>query len=732
MSKIRAGFTKMVVLLLILLIAPAVPVSAEPAPAFQDVKTGDWFYPAVDFVTEKGLFHGTGDNKFSPNTAMTRGMFVTVLGRFEGIDPDSYEYQLKTFYDVNPLTWYGPYVAWASGEGVVGGIGDGKFGPENAVSRQDLVTMLYRYLGKPSNGTAQSAGGLEKFADYGSISGYAKPAVEWAFTNKVLNGSGNRLLPKEGATRAQVAQIFYNAYDLLRGQDGEDAEAALEKVEESSRKKLEELTREGGLVSSAAVMTEMGKLAAELETAGTIRNVSQDTEGIFFEYADGTPGGWLMELDGAEAQPASMPMSVRQSGMEGAAVMELETAGLAASNASETVIGNKKILISTYFASHAGIPIYNGMIDKFYNSTKGFSITTKEPTVENLKELNQYGAVFLSIPHAYSPSNGGLYLKLEETYVKGKYFEDRAAGRVGIFNVLSPGSAQGWDEANGDILAAYSYDMELRYVVRAQKFFPHYYNADNPFPNSFVHLGFHHSLDAKYQLSNTFLDAGAGCVSGYDQGIVQPHDFQVMDTMAGVFLGDGGRTVGDARKALLDAGLESKELTISFFKNLQWEVENRKVETIHHEMGNSGLMLWDEEPLPPGELTKYAEELIKKMHEERSGSPLDALLPPNREPIRRVFNDESIRGISSLYRNGSINPSVPYVFAPQSENFVPDFSINLIDENGDGYVKKTPVTAVAVTSRYASVGGGVTEGRWVFYLTPNKELMNFGVSWFSR
>ena len=110
MSKIRAGFTKMVVLLLILLIAPAVPVSAEPAPAFQDVKTGDWFYPAVDFVTEKGLFHGTGDNKFSPNTAMTRGMFVTVLGRFEGIDPDSYEYQLKTFYDVNPLTWYGPYV----------------------------------------------------------------------------------------------------------------------------------------------------------------------------------------------------------------------------------------------------------------------------------------------------------------------------------------------------------------------------------------------------------------------------------------------------------------------------------------------------------------------------------------------------------------------------------------------------------------------------------------------
>ena len=63
---------------------------------------------------------------------------------------------------------------------------------------------------------------------------------------------------------------------------------------------------------------------------------------------------------------------------------------------------------------------------------------------------------------------------------------------------------------------------------------------------------------------------------------------------------------------------------------------------------------------------------------------------------------------------------------------MPDFSINLIDENGDGYVKKTPVTAVAVTSRYASVGGGVTEGRWVFYLTPNKELMNFGVSWFSR
>ncbi len=162
--------------------------------------------------------------------------------------------------------------------------------------------------------------------------------------------------------------------------------------------------------------------------------------------------------------------------------------------------------------------------------------------------------------------------------------------------MLSRAAPRAGTRPTGDILAAYSYDMELRYVVRAQKFFPHYYNADNPFPNSFVHLGFHHSLDAKYQLSNTFLDAGAGCVSGYDQGIVQPHDFQVMDTMAGVFLGDGGRTVGDARKALLDAGLESKELTISFFKNLQWGGREPKGGDDPSRNGEFRLMLWDENP----------------------------------------------------------------------------------------------------------------------------------------
>ena len=145
--------------------------------------------------------------------------------------------------------------------------------------------------GKPSNGTAQSAGGLEKFADYGSISGYAKPAVEWALPIRYS------MVLETGCCRRRALQgrrwrkFSIMPMDLLRGQDGEDAEAALEKVEESSRKKLKELTREGGLVSSAAVMTEMGKLAAELETAGTIRNVSQDTEGFSLNMRMGPRGG---------------------------------------------------------------------------------------------------------------------------------------------------------------------------------------------------------------------------------------------------------------------------------------------------------------------------------------------------------------------------------------------------------------------------------------------------------
>ena len=163
-------------------------------------------------MTEK-LFSGTSATTFSPDEAMTRGMFVTVLGNKAEIDPK--DYPTSSFSDVKAGVWYAPHVEWAAQNGIVNGTGGGKFSPDKSVTREQMAVILYNYAKFTNCDLTVRAGLLEQFPDGNKVSGYAKYAMEWAVTHKIINGIGGRLDASGTATRAQVAQIFYSSQELL-------------------------------------------------------------------------------------------------------------------------------------------------------------------------------------------------------------------------------------------------------------------------------------------------------------------------------------------------------------------------------------------------------------------------------------------------------------------------------------------------------------------------------------
>ena len=172
---------------------------------FTDVHETDWFYNDVLFVYEEGLFAGTSDTTFSPNTAMTRAMLVTVLYRLEGEPAVSGR---SGFSDVTFNSYYEDAVTWAADNGIVNGTSITTFSPNANVTREQMAAILYRYAQYKKYNTAASSS-LNGFTDHASVSGYATASLEWAVAEKLVNGSAGKLMPTGNATRAQVAAILH-------------------------------------------------------------------------------------------------------------------------------------------------------------------------------------------------------------------------------------------------------------------------------------------------------------------------------------------------------------------------------------------------------------------------------------------------------------------------------------------------------------------------------------------
>ncbi len=189
-------------------ITPSVPdTPADVKNIFKDVDKDDWFYEAVMKVYEKGLMLGVASDLFGPYINTQRGMIVTVLYRLEGEPAFSGKHM---FNDVSDKMYYDKAISWASENGIVNGYGDGRFGPEDYITREQLATILYRYAEyKGYNTSIDSEKVLNTFSDSEKISTWAKKGLEWAADKKIVGGKENsRLDPTGLATRAETAAML--------------------------------------------------------------------------------------------------------------------------------------------------------------------------------------------------------------------------------------------------------------------------------------------------------------------------------------------------------------------------------------------------------------------------------------------------------------------------------------------------------------------------------------------
>ena len=179
---------------------------------FTDVPAGTWYADGISYVVKKGIMTGIGNSRFAPNDATTRAMVVTILYRMEG---EPYTSKAAGFSDVSSGAWYKNAVNWAAAAGIVKGTSSSTFSPNDSITREQLTTMLYRYAAKSGyNLSHEGALVLTGCPDGNQVSAYAHDAMTWAYARGIINGTDNNMiLPRGTATRAQLATILLR-FDL--------------------------------------------------------------------------------------------------------------------------------------------------------------------------------------------------------------------------------------------------------------------------------------------------------------------------------------------------------------------------------------------------------------------------------------------------------------------------------------------------------------------------------------
>ena len=172
-----------------------------PMSGYTDLDMGAWYHDGIHYCLDEGLMDGVGMGLFAPNATTSRAMIVTILWRLQG-SPEAEAAEM--FTDVAPGDWYADAIAWAASEGVAEGYEDGSFRPNDAITREQLAAMLWRYAGSPG-----SDGALSAFVDWADTSSWAQQALSWAVAQGLITGvDSDSLSPKGQATRAQTATIL--------------------------------------------------------------------------------------------------------------------------------------------------------------------------------------------------------------------------------------------------------------------------------------------------------------------------------------------------------------------------------------------------------------------------------------------------------------------------------------------------------------------------------------------
>lgn len=187
-------------------------VETEPsAPAFSDLDPNAWYREAVDYVIDHGLMSGYGDGTFGPNDTLSRAMLAQILYNQAGGTAAGGG---SPFADVLPGAWYADAVTWASANGIVSGLGDSRYGPDDPITREQLAAMLYRFA-RSQNGSAGDGMSHLDYSETEEVSEYAREAVAWCVMNGILGGYGDGTLRPQGqATRAEAATMLMQFLSL--------------------------------------------------------------------------------------------------------------------------------------------------------------------------------------------------------------------------------------------------------------------------------------------------------------------------------------------------------------------------------------------------------------------------------------------------------------------------------------------------------------------------------------
>ena len=184
----------------------------NPVPNFTDIN-GHWAKEHILFTVSRGLFSGTSETTFSPNTTLTRGMFVTALGRLAGINPA--DYQNRNFTDVKANAYYAPYVNWAASKGIVSGTTSSTFAPDSNITREQMAVIMKNYADKMGYSIPKTLEAVT-FADNAQISSWAKDAVKAMQQAGILAGKvNNRFDPQGNATRAEAATVLHRFVEIV-------------------------------------------------------------------------------------------------------------------------------------------------------------------------------------------------------------------------------------------------------------------------------------------------------------------------------------------------------------------------------------------------------------------------------------------------------------------------------------------------------------------------------------
>lgn len=205
MKAVINRISRIVALALVIACLFGVVVTATNISDFTDVPERAWYRPELEYAVDHGIIKGTSENTFSPNVFMSRGEFVTMLGRAvcaEGEDGNA-------FNDVSDGSYYGPYAYWALVNGIVYGSTENTFSPEASITRQDMATMVGRMLNEYNYAFPDSAEAVEEFADKEAIAEYAKEHVEELRRYGILKGDEKENMnPRSTMTRAEGVAII--------------------------------------------------------------------------------------------------------------------------------------------------------------------------------------------------------------------------------------------------------------------------------------------------------------------------------------------------------------------------------------------------------------------------------------------------------------------------------------------------------------------------------------------